>query len=297
MSDQSMACCPPAEITLQNDALCVRIKTLGAEMTSIRNKDGVERLWQGDPTFWSGQAPLLFPVAGAFRDDEYILNGKTYSMPKHGFARTRLFQIEAQSEASATFLLSGEAAWHEGFPFDYALRVRYTLEANRIKIEYLVQNLQDTPLYACIGAHEGYACPDGIEAYELLFDEDEGGFVQNSLLSGGLMTRTAQAMPLENNALALRNQDFEDATLIFLTLKSHGVTLRRRGGAAIAHVDFSDFHYLLVWTIPGAPYLCIEPWSNHPDFENTDKQLPAKPGVMAIAARQEQTLTHTLTID
>ena len=283
-------------ITIRNDRLTVAVKALGAEMTSVKTADGTERLWQGDPAWWSGQAPLLFPVAGSFKDDEYILNNKTYHMPKHGFAKYRVFDVEAQDETSVAFLLAGENARHEGFPFDYELRVRYSLEENRIKIDYAISNLGDAPMYACIGAHEAYACPDGVDNYEIAFDEDEGGYVANSLFECGCLSRKRENIALYNNALPLHAADFEGTTLTFLTLKSRGVTLRRRTGENIAHVDYAGFNYLLLWTIPGAGYICIEPWSNHPDFIDTNKQLPAKPGVIPVAAHDTATRTHTLTI-
>lgn len=294
MSDQMLH--TESTVTLKNDLLTVVIKTLGAEMTSIKNKDGVERLWQGDPAFWTGQAPVLFPVAGAFKDDEYILNGKTYHMPKHGFARMRVFEVEEQSACSATFLLSGENARHDGFPFKYELRVRYTLESERIRIDYILTNLQDSPLYACIGAHEAYACPDGIENYEIAFDENEGGKIDCSLFEKGGLSRSTRPIALNNNTLALHAKDFVNTTLTFLTLKSRGVMLRTLSGKDIAHVDFNGFNYLLLWTLPGAPYICIEPWSNHPDYADTNKQLPAKPGVICVSAHDSQTRTHTLSI-
>ncbi|MDY3816081.1 MAG: aldose 1-epimerase family protein, partial [Candidatus Limiplasma sp.] len=74
-------------ITLRNEALTVTISSLGAEMQSIRDARGRERLWQGDPAVWKGRAPILFPIAGGLKDDGYFLNGKRYDMPKHGYVR------------------------------------------------------------------------------------------------------------------------------------------------------------------------------------------------------------------
>ena len=55
-------------IELENDELTVQFKQLGGALSSIKDKDGVEYLWQGDTTYWSGQAPVLFPICGSLRN-------------------------------------------------------------------------------------------------------------------------------------------------------------------------------------------------------------------------------------
>ena len=54
-------------ITIKNEALTVDISTIGAEMQSVREADGTERLWQGDPAFSAGRAPVMFPVCGGLK--------------------------------------------------------------------------------------------------------------------------------------------------------------------------------------------------------------------------------------
>ena len=49
-------------IELKNEYLTVQFKTLGGQLTSIKDKDGIEYLWQADPNYWNGQAPILFVV-------------------------------------------------------------------------------------------------------------------------------------------------------------------------------------------------------------------------------------------
>lgn len=60
---------------LKNENLTVQFSELGGQIISIKDTDGVEYLWQGDPTYWSGQAPVLFPICGSLRkfSFEYIL--------------------------------------------------------------------------------------------------------------------------------------------------------------------------------------------------------------------------------
>ena len=175
--------------------------------------------------------------------------------------------------------------------------MKYTLRGDSLAVDYEVSNLQDTPLYCSVGAHEGYACPGGIENYEIVFDQPEGAALKSSVLSGNLLTHDTIDLPLDaQGALALKYSDFAVDAQVFLTLKSRAVTLREKGGAPKIRVSFDGLDYLLLWTKPGAPYICIEPWANHPDFADSAKQLPAMPGVLAIAARQKAVRTHVITV-
>lgn len=77
---------------------------MGAEIISTK-KGEQELIWQSDTNVWKGHAPLLFPTCGGLKKDKFVYNGKSYTMPKHGFARTSEFEAETVTENSATFLL------------------------------------------------------------------------------------------------------------------------------------------------------------------------------------------------
>ncbi|WP_417308549.1 hypothetical protein [Devosia sp.] len=80
---------------LSSDELTVEIAERGAELRSIRDADGGEWLWNGDPAWWSGRAPLLFPLVGRSPDDTVSIAGKSYPMKQHGFARTSTSPLKA----------------------------------------------------------------------------------------------------------------------------------------------------------------------------------------------------------
>lgn len=56
-------------IVLSNNDLTITFKELGGEISSIKDSDGLEYLWQGDTRYWGGQAPVLFPICGSVKDD------------------------------------------------------------------------------------------------------------------------------------------------------------------------------------------------------------------------------------
>ena len=67
-------------IELKNDDLRVKVNEHGAELSSVQSiDDGIEYMWQADSKFWGRHAPILFPIVGRLKDDQYTVNGKTYA--------------------------------------------------------------------------------------------------------------------------------------------------------------------------------------------------------------------------
>ncbi len=279
-------------IEIKNEQLTAVFSTFGAELHSLRGKDGVERIWQGDPQYWKSHAPLLFPVAGGLKDDAYTLDGVRYSLPKHGYVRKVEWQLESQQADSATFLLTLQ---HPGFPFKYELRAIYTLRDNRLLVEYNTKNLDTQDFCFSMGAHEAYATPEGIEEYELVFDEPES--FDSNLLDGSLITHQTVNMGKDTKVFKLHREDFEKYdSPVFLNLNSRGVTLQSHLHDRKMRVDYPEMNVLLLWTVPGAGYICIEPWHNAPDFVDADGDIRRKPGIITLHPGEERSLFHTVTV-
>lgn len=69
--------------------------TFGGALSSIKDQQEIEFLWQGDKNYWSGQAPVLFPICGSIRNDKAVTkDGKNLTMPRHGIVRKREFEEE-----------------------------------------------------------------------------------------------------------------------------------------------------------------------------------------------------------
>ena len=280
------------QITISNGTIAAIISTKGAELKSVV-KDGTEILWDGNPDVWTGQAPILFPLCGGLMDDKYIFEGKEYTLQKHGFARITEFEVESAEEASATFILRSNEETKKQFPFDFELRVTYTLVDNKIEVGYSVKNTGSGDMYFSIGAHEGYACPGGIEGYSLVFDKEEA-FTCN-VLNGNLLEYNTYSVG-EGRELPLKYDFFTIDALTFLNLKSRGVDLVHRQSGKSLRVEFEGFDYLFVWTKPKAHanYICIEPWCGIPDFVDSDFDITKKRGIVKLEANGEKSLTHNI---
>src|SRR5210317_161933 len=125
--------------TLFNDTLKVTVKSLGAELSSIRFNDN-EYLWQGDKAFWKEQSPILFPIVGKLKDDEFIHKAKAYKMKFHGFARIQEFKVINATKKSITLELKNNEVTKQQYPFQFQLQISYTIKNNTFNIEYKVIN-------------------------------------------------------------------------------------------------------------------------------------------------------------
>ena len=277
--------------TIKNECLTVRISTLGAEMQSIVDNAGVERLWQGDPAYWTGRAPILFPMCGGLKEDAYYLDGVRYPMPKHGFARQEEWALEECGEGYAVFLLNAQKPC---FPFRYELRAVYQLDGNRIITTYRVKNLDDRAFWFSVGSHEAWAIPGPLEKCTVEFEYPER--LEHFCLDGSLLNGEIALMGENVKILPLKTEYFAVDALVFPRLKSRSVTLRNGVDDRAVRVDYAGKDVLLLWTKPGAGYLCIEPWCNAPDFVDSDMQIAHKPGCIGLNPGEEAERTHTVTL-
>lgn len=113
----------PNLITIATAQLSAAINPFGAELTHLRDADGRELMTDADPAFWTGHAPLLFPIVGRLNGDVLHIDGADYPMKQHGFARRSLFTLVEQSATHAVFLLQDSAETRAVYPFAFALRV------------------------------------------------------------------------------------------------------------------------------------------------------------------------------
>ena len=80
-------------VEIASGELVAQINPLGAELWSLTDAAGREYMTDADPAFWTGHAPLLFPIVGALNGGRYRVEGTEYALPKHGFARTSRFEL------------------------------------------------------------------------------------------------------------------------------------------------------------------------------------------------------------
>lgn len=280
-------------ITLKNEYITAAFNEVGAELKSLKFND-TEYIWEGKKEVWANSCPIMFPICGGLKDDKYILNGKEYTLKKHGFVRNALFEVESFSDESVVFLNKSTDETKAQFPFDYELRVIYTLTEKTLKIDYSVKNLSSDTMYFNIGSHEGYYTPEGIEDYDVLFPEKET--LDAYVLFGNLLSNNRMPIIKEQNYLPLYDKYFTIDALVFKDLKSKSATLRNRKTGRALRVDFPDDKYFLLWHKPNSPYICLEPWSGIGDIVGSSYDITEKEGILSLEGKKEYKHTHSISI-
>ena len=277
---------------IRSESFRLRARSLGAELTSFCDLRGgeYEYIWQRSPV-WDGQSPLLFPVVGRLRDGGYFLNGRRYSLSKHGFARRSEFALEAQDETEMTFLLTDSAQTLESYPFPFELRVHYALMADGFVMETRVRNTGAETMWFSLGAHPGFQCEMGDK---IVMDAEE---TADAFLLGenGLCGPAKIPVFDHSRQLVLAPDTFARDALIFDGLKSRGAALVRQNGRNV-HVDFGGAPCLGLWAKPGAEYVCIEPWYGVDDRWDADGDFTHKERIRSLEPGAEFAFPVTVTI-
>lgn len=273
-------------IRIATDLLSAEISPIGAELQILRDEAGRDLLWNGDAAFWTGRAPLLFPIVGAVNHDTIRVDDKEYTMHKHGFARRQRFDVVGQTSNSVTFRLDSDATTRACYPFEFRLDVTFAIEAATLSTSVMLTNISDCALPASFGFHPAFRWPlpwgGARSEHKLIFAESEPAPIRRIDTKTGLVLPEAQPTPVDGDVLVPRDDLFEPDALIFDQLNARRV---RFGvpGRRMLEVAFPDMPLLGVWTKPGAPYLCIEPWQGLADPQDFAGDFRDKPYVVEVA--------------
>jgi galactose mutarotase-like enzyme len=286
-------------IRIATDALSAEFSPLGAEMRALRDEAGRDLQSDGPPEYWTGRAPFLFPIVGAANGDRIHVDGRAYEMAKHGFARKSIFEVVEKGADRVSFRLESDAATRDRYPFDFRLDVHHRIKGATLHTEAVLTNPGDAPLPASFGFHPAFRWPlpwgGGRADHALIFAEAEPAPIRRIDTATGLVLPDPCPTPVEGHTLIPRDDLFVPDALIFDQLRSRSVRFGVPGGRML-RVDFPDMPLLGVWTKPGAPFLCIEPWQGLADPVGYEGDFRAKPYVIEVAPGSDRRFAIAITI-
>lgn len=259
----------------------------GAQLNSLV-KDGREYLWQGDAQYWAGQAPVCFPIVGVLADGKAKAFGKPCEMKRHGVARINPFDIFEQHKNSVTFIQKSSENTKKQFPFDYELKIKYTIVGDTVTNEYIITNTGSEKMPFVIGGHPAFNCPLGedeeFEDYKVVFDKPISNPCLRPDHHTGLVDVSKKYDVMKGtDTLKLKHNLFEENdALIFENCQAKSATLTGKNGKGIK-IEFQDMNNLLVWSAVGnAPFVALEPWTGISNCSDEDEIFENKRGMTVL---------------
>lgn len=281
---------------LENDSLSLSVAALGAEMQYLRTASGADLLWHGDAAFWSGRAPVLFPIVGRAVDDVINVAEHTAAMPQHGFARRSDFSLTEQTKVMCRHSLTDTSQSRAIYPFSFAMDVVHQLDGNTLRVSVEVRNEGSSPMPFGFGFHPAFNWPlPGAMGQAHHVTLAHGGMPQRVGIEDGLLRRGPVDGPFVDGDMIVEEGLFKEGALVF----PNGADALRYGPRAGPSLSF-EFHNLpdlALWRPKGAPFLCIEPWHGTASYLGDGPQMSERPNAITLAAEGISRFGYAVTVE
>lgn len=274
---------------LKNEFLEVELNAKGAEIIKIvGQQDKINYMWRRDPVLWANSAPILFPFVGAVRNNEFRIDGKTYTMTQHGFARHSEFETNQISDTKVIFTLRSNDYIQEHYPYLFDLKVTYCLDHNRLICHMAVENVDTQPVTFGIGGHPAFACPfmEGESSNDYYIEFSENETLERKMIDVVLNGMSHETRPLFDNEkrFFVRQAMFDTDAIVVKNFKSESVTLKSLNHNKSIVFHMNNFDHLGIWASKHVGGLiAIEPWVGHNDYVDFTGEFKEKEGVRTIA--------------
>lgn len=287
--------------TIQNDVMSAAIDSQGAQLMSITAAGGTEYLWNGDPAYWKGRAPNLFPYVGRLTGDRYTYRGREYPMTRHGFAKLAGFSVLDSGAENLTLRISDTEESRKIYPFSFHFDVSYVLEGSTLVVLYAVENRGGEAMYFGLGGHPGFRVPleegKAFTDYSLTFAHPSQP-CQVMLTENYMVSGQDQPYPLKNGVeLPLRHSLFDQDAIILKNFE-RTVTLSAGEGTKGLTLSCPQMRYLGIWHQPktDAPYVCLEPWVSLPSRQDVVEDLAQQNDLVSLGAGERYENRWTISI-
>lgn len=282
-------------IRIENGMLRAEVETLGAEMRSLVRKSGEQELmWGGDPAYWGGVSPVLFPFIGKLKDKTYSYQGKKYTMGQHGFARDMEFEIGCRESDRVVLTLRDTEDTRKCYPFAFCFEVEYALRDNRVETSFRMRNMGEEKAWFSVGGHPGFACPPVADkeaksrtdcSMRLTGLRDRNFFENLTVGPDGLLTGETVRMSAQEGLLPVTEHMFDQDALLLWEQGVTGIALCDSQGREYVRVE-SEAPVWGIWSreLSGAAYICLETWFGLCDYTDFHGTLQEKAGIIGVEA-------------
>jgi galactose mutarotase-like enzyme len=109
----------------------------------------------GVATLHSGERlhRFSFPIVGTLKDDKFIFGGIATHYRDMALQGMRSLKVRQLAGDKAQFKLTSDETSLKKYPFDFSLTITYSLQADFLHVEYMVENSSKVDMLFSLGAH------------------------------------------------------------------------------------------------------------------------------------------------
>jgi galactose mutarotase-like enzyme len=284
--------------TIKNEYLTASISSLGAELISLIDSDGINRMHTPNPKTWNRVSPILFPQVSRTPGFKYKVNGIEYNMPAHGFFRNIEHTPVLIDDTTIKFVLKDNEETLKMYPYNFEFSVTYSLKANQLIVSFDVENKSNKTMLYMLGGHPGFKAPlfdnETYENYYLKFEHKET--VDAMQVVEGFLANVYKPCLKDANIIKLDHNIFNPDAIVMRGLKSKYVDLLSDLNNKSIRFYFSDFEILAVWSLMNneANYVCLEPWNG---IQKNFVEDHEKMGVLQLLPNEKSHYSFTIEVN
>ena len=249
------------------------IPALGGIVSSLRfgtRECLFQHPWFRDPATAEtrGGIPLLFPICGRLLRDgvpgRYEVHGRPYTLPIHGFAMRRPWDVTDSSGPEALRLrLADSAATRDLYPFAFELELQIAVARNGLACRLTVHNPGPEPLPYYAGFHPYFRVPrPGCGKEDMRYEAQAAArLLYNAAKTDVIGTAAPPAFPLACTAPQIND-------LLLETGGENTTRLVYPDGFVLRQTASGLFRFRQLYTLPDEPFFCDEPWMAPPGSLN-----------------------------
>ena len=223
-------------ITIKNAAWSARSPSMGAELKSLatsprdRNTSGT-----ADPAWWTGSAPVLFPVIGGLKGGSTRLRGSSTSSRRTASRGQASSRSPGRRKTPRSSLFSPRPQTREAYPFDFGLKVSFSSGALGDRRPLRGYQHGARRMYFSIGSHPGFqSCllPAGRWRTTTSFSSGKNSMVRWFFKDGIIPAGKTEDALDNSRILSLSRSSFDAGIMIFKHPASHEFSIvnsRNRG--------------------------------------------------------------------
>lgn len=256
---------------MTNSAVRIENETQTAFVEALPHRGGIVTRWniEGQDIFYLDEArladpslsvrggnPILFPICGNLPNNTYTVGDQTYTLNQHGFARNLPWAVVNRTATSLEITLESSAETLAVYPFEFLFRMTYALQGESLVVRSHITNRSTHTMPFSLGFHPYFAVDD---KSKLTFDLSAAQQFDNV---------TQKTQPFTGQVDL--NVPELDVALFPVTRQTAAMKGNKR---TISLTSDKIFTTLVVWTVEGKPFVCLEPWTAQRNSLNTGVDL------------------------